>query len=107
MSTNYTWRINQLDRNTSDGFVVTAHYTVVADNNGITASTYGTVGWTQSDQDFTPFEDLTEETVIGWVQDKLDKTVVETSLNDQITVLKNPPIVSGLPWDTTVPAQTV
>ena len=44
---NFTWSVVQMDRLTSDGFVVTVHYTVNAVDGNFTASTYGTVGYTQ------------------------------------------------------------
>lgn len=99
MSTEFNWTINQLDRNTADGFVTTAHYNVNAVDGDFNASTYGTVSFTQEEgQSMTPFADLTQEQVIGWVQDKLGKDVVEASLQSRIDEKKNPVQLSGLPW---------
>lgn len=97
MATTYEWNINQMDRKTSDGFVTTVHYTVTAVDGELTASTYGTVGYTEEGS-FTPFNQLTKETVVGWVQESLGKDTVESSLTDQINAQKNPTSVSGLPW---------
>lgn len=94
---NFEWNIAQMDRKTSDGFVTTVHYTVTAVDGEFTASTYGTVGYEEKDS-FTPFNQLTKETVVGWVQDSLGKDTVESSLADQINAQKNPTSVSGLPW---------
>lgn len=94
---NYEWNIAQMDRKTSDGFVTTVHYTVTAVDGEFTASTYGTVGYTEEGS-FTPFNQLTKETVVGWVQESLGKDTVESSLADQINAQKNPTSVSGLPW---------
>jgi hypothetical protein len=99
MSTEFNWTINQLDRNSADGFVTTAHYNVSAVDGDFNASTYGTVSFTQEEgQSMTPFADLTQEQVIGWVQDKLGKDVVEVALQSQIDEQKNPVQLSGLPW---------
>lgn len=99
MSTEFKWTINQLDRKSADGFVTTAHYNVSAVDGDFNASTYGTVGFTQEEgQSMTPFSDLTQEQVIGWVQDKLGKDVVEVALQSQIDEQKNPVQLSGLPW---------
>jgi hypothetical protein len=88
-----------MDRLTSDGFVVTAHYRVEAEDAGFTASTYGTVGFTQQPGEvYIPYEQLTEADVTGWVQDSLGKDVVETSLQAQIDIQKAPPTASGTPW---------
>jgi hypothetical protein len=96
----FTWNVVQMDRLTSDGFVVTVHYTVNAVDGDYTASTYGTVGYTQEDKSYTPFASLTKEQVIGWVKDSLGKETVETALAAQIEAQKNPVQESGLPWAT-------
>jgi hypothetical protein len=94
---NIEWNVAQMDRKTSDGFVTTVHYTVTAVDGEYTASTYGTVGYTEEGS-FTPYDQLTKETVVGWVQESLGKDTVESSLADQINAQKNPTSVSGLPW---------
>jgi hypothetical protein len=94
----YNWDIVNLDRKTADGFVFTAHYTVSAVDGEFTASTYGTVGYTQEDTDYTPYDELTQQQVIGWVQDSLGKETVEENLTAQIEAQKNPVSESGLPW---------
>jgi hypothetical protein len=100
--TTYNWNIQQMDRLTSDGFVVTVHYTVNAVDGDYTASTYGTVGYTeQPGETYTPYDQLTQEQVIGWVQDSLGKDTVEESLDAQIEAQKHPVQESGLPWATT------
>lgn len=95
---NFEWNVVNMERKTDNGFVVTVHYTVNAVDGEVTASTYGTVGYTQEADNFTPFEQLTKDQVVGWVQTSLDKDAVETSLASQIEALKNPVQESGLPW---------
>jgi hypothetical protein len=96
---NYTWNVVQMDRLTSDGFVVTVHYTVNAVDGDYTASTYGTVGYTeQQGEQYIPYAQLTESEVVGWVQDSLGKDTVEEGLAAQIEAQKNPVQESGLPW---------
>lgn len=94
----FTWNVVQMDRLTSDGFVVTVHYTVNAVDGEYTASTYGTVGYTQGEGSYVPFSNLTKEQVIGWVKDSIGQSTVEESLAAQITAQKNPVQLSGLPW---------
>lgn len=96
--TTYIWSINQMDRLTTDGFVVTVHYNVSATDGDYSASTYGTCGYTQESESFVPYADLTQAIVVGWVQDTLGKTTVEASLQVQIDAQKNPVQQSGLPW---------
>ena len=92
-----TWTINQLDRNTSDGFVTTVHYNVTKVDGEFTASTYGTIGF-EAGTPATPFASLTEAQVIAWVKDKLGEEVVEAALVAQIEAQRNPVQASGLPW---------
>ena len=96
---NYNWQVVQMDRLTSDGFVVTVHYNVSATEDEYSASTYGTVSFTeQPDESYTPYEELTQAQVVGWVQDALNKDTVEASLAGQIEALKHPTQATGLPW---------
>jgi hypothetical protein len=98
--TTFNWQVVQTNYNTSDKFITTVHYTVNAVDGDYTASTYGTVGYTESNEPVKPFADLTQAEVIGWVQESLGKDTVEASLATQIEALKNPVQESGLPWAT-------
>ena len=93
----FTWNVVQMDRKSADGFVTTVHYNVSAVDGEFTASTYGTVGYTEEGA-FTPYNQLTESVVVGWVKDSLGETTVEESLAAQIEAQKNPVQESGLPW---------
>jgi hypothetical protein len=54
---------------------------------------------------FIPYPDLTENEVLGWIwANGVDKTATEASVQTQIDIQINPPIVTPpLPWVT--PAQ--
>jgi hypothetical protein len=96
-----TWTINQLDRNTSNGFVTTVHYNVTKTDGDFSASTYGTIGYTPDGSEagtMIPFASLTEAQVIAWVKDKLGEATVEAALAAQIEAQRNPVKASGLPW---------
>jgi hypothetical protein len=100
--------ISRLDTTKPDGVVVTANWRAVLtepkenSSNGVyETSVYGTCSFDQkdpSDPSFIPFEDLTEEIIVGWVIKKSGKEI-EATLNEQMTALKNPPVVSRLPWE--------
>lgn len=97
--TNFKWIIPQMDRMTADNFVVTVHYIVTAKDEEFSAQTYGTVTYTQNpDESYTPYEQLTEDQVIGWVQNSLGKDKVEAALQAEIDAKKNPVQSSGTPW---------
>ena len=92
-----TWKITNLDRNTADGFVTTAHWTATAVDGEHSASAYATVSWAEG----TPaiaYANLIEATVLNWVWESVDKTATEASLAAQIALLKNPVKATGTPW---------
>jgi hypothetical protein len=103
MATTTTWNIAQLERQTADGVVMTAHYTVDASDGTYTAGAYGSIGLEQPDPEtMIPYADLTPEVVIGWVQEKLggeDKVAeVEAALQAQLDEQHSPSKAQGLPW---------
>ena len=44
MTTTTTWNIANLERETSDGYVFTAHYTIDANDGTYSAGAYGSIG---------------------------------------------------------------
>jgi hypothetical protein len=97
--TTYLWTIVQMNRLTSDNFVVTVHYNVSATDGTYNASTYGTVGYTeQPGETYIPYADLTQEMVVGWVKASLGEATVQASLQSQIDAQINPVQAAGLPW---------
>ena len=94
---NITYTIDNLDRQTSDGLVTTAHWRVFAVDGEHNAGAYGSVGFTRG-EDFTPFESLTEAQVIAWVKEQLDVAEIEAALAQIIAEQKQPSKISGTPW---------
>ena len=92
-----TWTILQLDRNTSNGFVTTAHWQATAVDGEHTASIYSTCSWADGTVN-TPYADLTQATVLGWVWESVDKQATEDALAAQIALQKAPVTASGTPW---------
>lgn len=102
-----TWAVVQMDCYPElDGetdVVFTVHWTLTGTEAGFTGSVYGSVGVTIDEgATFTPYEDLTEAQVIGWVQDALGEEQVaayEANVAQQIADQANPPVVTPpLPW---------
>jgi hypothetical protein len=95
-----TWTISTLERNTSDGGVTVAHWRVTEEDGDYYASSYGTVGFTPdaSAEGFVAYTDLTESTVLGWVQAEVDQDAIEASLTANITEQKTPVTSTGTPW---------
>ena len=91
-----TWKINQLDRKTADGFVTTAHWICSGVDGEFSGSVYASCGF---DGELSiPYEQLTEEVVLSWVWEKVDKEATEAAVLAQIEAQKNPVTASGTPW---------
>ena len=99
-TTVFTWKIAQLERETSDGFVFTAHYTIDANDGTYSAGAYGSIGF-ERPENLIPYMDLQKEQVIDWVKEALgeDKVAeIEAALAAQIEEQRNPSKASGVPW---------
>ena len=92
-----TWTISTLERETSNGFVITAHWQATAVDGDYTASTYSTCSWADGTPTI-PYADLTQETVLGWVWESVDKQATEDALAANIALQKNPVTATGTPW---------
>lgn len=96
MAISYTWTISNLDRNTADGFVYCAHWQCSGVDGDLHSSVYATCSF---DGDLAiPYADLTQETVLGWVWEQVDKAATEQSIADRIEALRNPVTATGTPW---------
>ena len=95
-----TWNIANLERETQDGFVYTAHYLVDAHDGTYSAGAYGSIGFERPDN-LIPYADLTKEQVIEWVKEALgSEKVVEIgqALLNQIDEQRHPTKAAGVPW---------
>lgn len=101
MSTTFTWAIANLERETSDGYVFTAHYTVSAKDDTYSAGAYGSVAF-ERPESLIPFDDLTEEIITAWVKEAIgggEKVAeIEAALQAQLDEKHAPTKASGLPW---------
>ena len=97
--TTFTWAIPTLERNTDDGVVV-AHWRCEGVDGDNIASSYGTVGFTPDPdaEGYVAYADLTEATVIGWVQTEVGQSTVEDAIQAQIDELTTPSVSVGVPW---------
>ena len=92
-----TWTITTLDREVSNGFVICAHWTASAVDGDYTASIYSTCSWAEGTP-VIPYENLTPETVLGWVWETVSKQATEDALAANIALQKNPVTATGTPW---------
>ena len=101
MATTFTWKIAQLERETSDGYVYTVHYTVDAKDDTYSAGAYGSIGLERPEGELIPFADLTEDLVVNWLKHQLtgEKVAeIEAALQGQLDEQRSPSKAAGLPW---------
>ena len=97
-----TWHVVNMERETIDGFVMTAHYTVdaVTEDGAYRSGAYGSIGF-ERPENLIPFSELSEELVVQWVLDALGtEKVAEISaaLIAQLDEQRHPTKAAGLPW---------
>ena len=106
--TTYNWTITNLYTKTVEGlqdYVVTAMYNV----EGVDGEFFSTVNGSQmftvkEGQDFTPYSELTNETLVEWIKEELGENgilSITACIDGQIESQKNPPVVpqnTPLPW---------
>lgn len=92
-----TWKINNLERQSSDGLVTVVHWGASAVDGDYSASIMNTLQLERGDN-FTAFDQLTEQQVIEWVQGAVGKDTVEAALEQMINEQKQPKTLAGLPW---------
>ena len=90
MANTYVWKINNLQRDLSDGFAHTAHWSVTAisdqvdsKGNPYNSGAYGSVGLDRPDT-LVSFDDLTEADIVAAVQAKLGGAEKVTEIQDQL-----------------------
>ena len=103
--TTITWTISQLDcvPQAPEGadYVVTAYWRCSGVDGDYSGTVYATTSFpVVQGPSFTPYADLTEAQVLGWVwANGVDKDATEAAVEGQIEAQKNPPIVAPpLPW---------
>lgn len=102
----YTWNIAQLDCAPSENgltdVVKIIHWSLTGqDENGISSSTINSYPLpSPTPEAFSDYSTLTEETVIGWLENSLDVGYLKSRLTNEIASQYNPPITPlPLPWN--------
>ena len=91
--------IVNLEREPENNGIVVAHWTATKVDGELEAKTYGTKSFTPNpdSENFTAFEDLTEELVVGWFTDE-EVAQIESVLDADLLELAEPQSISGMPW---------
>lgn len=105
---NYNWIITNLYTETVDrlqDYVVVAAFNVVGIDGEFSATVTGTQAFTVKEgNQFIPYQELTETTVIEWIKQELGEDgllPITTYIDSEIEKQKNPPVIpqdTPLPW---------
>ena len=102
----YTWVISALECKVKDGELDNVIYVVhwrlgasngLKDDEEIKVDTYGGLHLeSPTDVDFGPYDQITKEQVIGWLESKLDVADIKENLEKQINLIANPISVTNV-----------
>lgn len=88
-----TWVIKNMERMEADGAVTVVHWSCEDGDTAITGTSSFEAD--SSSDGFIAYADLTESTVLGWIE---NKDAVEAALEDKLTAMAAPQAVTGMPW---------
>jgi hypothetical protein len=103
-----TTKIANLKRKPTSGLVFEITYIMNFELEGETDRKVGMITFEgdETDPNFIPFEELTEEIVLGWVTETLGEeeitkieTEFKTRLKERIEKKSNPEFLIGTPWE--------
>jgi len=101
---NISWIIERLLVKPTEGthadVVVTADWRCNGSQDGYSGTCYGSCSFAAPSGDFTPYEDLTKDQVLGWCfASGVDQAAIEANVSAQIENQINPPVIAPpLPW---------
>lgn len=102
--TTFNWQIDsmtaypQIDGQSDVVFQI--NWQCNANDNGCSANSLGSASVIyEAGSPFTPYNQLTQEQVWGWINPSIDRPEIEANLQAMIDAQKNPPVVTPpLPW---------
>jgi len=104
MTITYTWIVTAMDcyptESGNTDVVFNVHWTCSGTNGTYAAQVYSTCSVPGPGNPFTPYADLTQDQVLGWIwANGVDKEATEANVAQQIQNQINPPVVTPpLPW---------
>jgi hypothetical protein len=102
--TTITWTITAMDCYPQEGgntdVVFNVHWTCAGTDGTYNASVYSTCTVPGPSNPFTPYSDLTQDQVLGWIwANGVDQAATEAAVQTQLDNQINPPVVTPpLPW---------
>lgn len=104
MTATINWAVTAMDcypqENGNADVVFNVHWTCSGVDGDYSASVYSTCQVEFTGGSFTPYDQLTQQEVLGWIwANGVDKTATEAAVQTQIDNQINPPVVTPpLPW---------
>ena len=85
--------------------VITADWRCNGSQDQYSGTCYGSASFAPPTDSFTPYEDLTQDQVLGWCfSNGVDQSAIEANVTQQINDQINPPVIAPpLPWLPPVP----
>jgi hypothetical protein len=99
-----SWIIERLLVKPTEGseknVVITADWRCNGTQDQYSGTCYGSASFAAPSGSFTPYEDLTQDQVLGWCfSNGVDQTAIEANVSAQIADQINPPVIAPpLPW---------
>lgn len=98
-----TWAVNNMTHVVSDGFVIIVDWSCTASAPNVQGAFYGGQSTYENDPSepgFIPYDQLTQEIVLGWVFDGLgpQKAEIEATMTAKVEKQLAPTTAQGLPW---------
>lgn len=99
-----TWLVTAMDcypnEDGNTDVVFNVHWNCNGTQDGFTANVYSTCAVPGPGDPFTPYADLTQDQVLGWIwANGVDKDAAEAAVDQQLQNMINPPVVQPpLPW---------
>jgi hypothetical protein len=103
-----SWIIERLLVKPTEGsltdVVITADWRCNGTDETYSGTCYGSCSFAPPTDSFTPYEDLTQDQVLGWCYSNgVDQKAIEANVTAQIENQINPPVIAPpLPWVTPV-----
>ena len=101
MAVTFNWTIPTCEHDIATGGINVVHWRCTGvDDDGNSASSYGTVGLTPDPDasDFVAYADVTEAQAQAWVWSSVSQADTEAAIAAKIDALINPTEASGTPW---------
>ena len=109
MTTKITWQILNLKRQIESGYVYAVDFAINGSNDFHTHQLTASLGL-EKPENLVPYKELTEATILKWIQDKLNKdhafdevrnpssTDLENQVKSVIQEKTQPTLGDGVPW---------